>query len=118
MYSLLLAIFRAVAPAAFAQQKGIPLLEPVGNVKEIPNGLQGLGAVFFYFNLLWPWLLGVAGGMCVLMTVMGGIQIILSGGDPGKREEGTSRFLWSLAGLLVIIFAGLVLRTLNPSFYK
>lgn len=70
-----------------------------------------------YFNLLWPYLIGSAAGIAVLMAVVGGLQIIMSGGDQGKRQEGIDRFKNAIMGLLMALFAGLILRTLNPSFY-
>ncbi|MBI3332067.1 hypothetical protein HYZ99_03875 [Candidatus Peregrinibacteria bacterium] len=95
----------------------IELLEPVGG-KSTVNIVPGLGTFFCYFNLLWPILIGSAAGIAVLMAVVGGLQIIMSGGDQGKRQEGLDRFKNALLGLLMCAFAGLLLRTLNPSFFK
>lgn len=97
--------------------KSLRLLQPLGGVREIaPSG--GLTMFYQYFNSGFPWLIGVAAGIAVLQTLRGGISILLSGGDPGKRSEGISTMTWSIAGLLLIAFAGFILRILNPMFYK
>lgn len=97
---------------------GIPLLEPIGGFDRIPDGMTGLNAFFFYFNSLYPWMIGTAAGICVLMALVGGIQMIISGGDTAARGEGLNRFLWSVAGILILVFMNLILRLLNPSFYQ
>lgn len=84
----------------------------------ISKNLQGIDIVFYYFNLGWPWLLGTAAGFAVLQAVIGGVQIMLSGDDGGKREAGISRFTWAAAGLLMLGLAGFILRTLNPMFFR
>ena len=96
----------------------IPLLEdPIENGRGSVEACPGLGTFFVYFNKFWPWLIGSATGIAVLMTIVGGLQVIMSGGDQGKRSEGTTRFMHALIGLLMLACAGLILRTLNPSFF-
>jgi|GEM_PF-4128839 len=92
------------------------LLEPVGGATTIAPA-PGIDPFFIYFNMLWPWIIGIASGIAVLQALIGGIQIMLSGGDSGKREEGKNRLLWALAGLLMISLSGLIMATLNASFY-
>lgn len=94
----------------------IRLMERIGKCDEL-TGKPGLDTFFTYFNLLWPWMIGTSAGIAVLMAIVGGIQIIMSGGDPGKRGEGVQRLMNALLGLLMLVFAGLLLNTLNPSFF-
>lgn len=108
------ALLLSVAPHALAD---IQLMECVGAVCTIPTS-GPLGAFFNYLNLLYPWILGLASGIAILMVLVGGIQIMFSGGDPGKRGAGVERILWALGGMLLLFFSALVLRILNPSFYK
>jgi hypothetical protein len=70
-----------------------------------------------YFKIGAAWLFGVAAGIAILNTLFGGIQILFSGGDPSKRSEGVTRLLWSIGGLLILSFAGFILRLINPLFY-
>lgn len=97
------------------QQTPIKLLEPLDDAgtSTIP-AQSGLGVFFTYFNLGWPIVVGSAAGIGVLQALVGGIQIMLSGNDSGKREEGKTRMLWALAGLLLIGLSGLILEVLNP----
>ena len=94
----------------------MPLLQPVGTMTEVEGNL-GFNTAFKYFNDAWPWLLGTAAGIAVLHALIGGIAMMMSGGDSGKREEGKNRLMWALAGLLMIGFSGFILRTINPLFF-
>lgn len=111
-------------PLAQAQQdapllipsRGIHLLEsPNPGVQELP-AMPGIQIVFAYFNLLWPWILGIAAGVAVLQALVGGVQIMFAGSNE-KAEEGKARLIWSLAGLLLTFFAGFVLRLINGLFF-
>ncbi len=99
--------------------RGITLLEPVGGVANIPvAGNAGLGVFGFYFNLLYPWVVGMAAAIAVLMAVVGGIQISMAGSDAGQVSAGRNRLLISLGGLLIILASAIILNSLNPTFYR
>lgn len=99
-------------------RNGLFLLEPIGGVREIPTrGNAGLGVFNFYFGLLYPWLLGMAGGVVMLNAVWGGIKIIQAGSGDGVTE-GKNKLLLSFAGLLIILFSAVILNTLNPVFFR
>ena len=99
--------------------QGIVLLEPVGGVGNIPTqGMAGLGVFGFYFNLLYPWVVGMGAGIAVFMGVFGGIQIIQAGADQAGVTAGKNRLLLSLAGLLIILASATILNALNPTFYR
>ncbi len=112
-----------VPSAVFAQFAGVDdicLLEPIGGTRcfssvmlKGPFGLFGA-----YFNLIYPWFMGVAAGLALLMVLTGGVNIIQSGGDQSARQNGIERMKWAIFGLLFLIFANVILQTLNPSFYK
>lgn len=128
MYSrkALLRVVTALAawavPLSAAMQNarpGIQLLEPIGNNRFIPTaGNEGLGALGFYFGLIYPWLVGLGAATAVLMGLIGGLQILQAGGDSSKRSNGVTRVLTSLGGLLFLLLSATILRVLNPSFFK
>ncbi|HVW66843.1 MAG TPA: hypothetical protein VHA78_03880 [Candidatus Peribacteraceae bacterium] len=117
----------AVLPRAFAATQtspfdpganpNLPLLAPIDpNVKSLPPSSNG--EIFFvYFNMAWPWILGCAAGIGVLQALIGGIEIMLSGSDSAMRDNGKNKIQWALAGLLMVGFATLILKTLNSTFY-
>jgi len=71
-----------LAPAAAYAQKPITLLQPIGDVNEI-TFTSGFPLEFFnvYLRAFIPWAIGVAAGLSVLMIIVGGFQIMLSGGE-------------------------------------
>lgn len=85
--------------------------------QSLPTNLWGLGPLFYYFNLTFPWLLGIAAGISILQAIAGGIQIMMSGGSE-QRSAGESRLTWALVGLVLVGLAGFILRVLNPIFYR
>lgn len=111
---------------ALAQEQDRPLVIPPGPLNllqpldDSTDRLQpepGIDIFFTYFNISWPLIVGSAAGVGVLQALYGGIQIMLSGSDTGRLEEGKSRLLWALAGLLMIGLSGMILETLNPIFF-
>lgn len=77
----------------------------------------GIQIFFDYFNLSWPWILGIAAGIAVLQAIAGGVQIMISGGAE-QRNAGQTRLLWALGGLVLVALAGFILRVLNPTFFR
>jgi hypothetical protein len=102
--------------AQFTPPSDIILLEPITSTTRLQPS-AGIDILYTYFNMVWPWVLGSAAGIAVLWSLIGGIQIMLSGDNTTMRTEGQERLLWALAGLLMIGLAGVILSTLNPLFY-
>jgi len=124
LFTLLLVLFHDIAdaqsssaPFYFYKDVPINLLQPLdGSSSTSLPAEPGIGILYTYFNYAWPWVIGSAAGIGVLQALVGGIQIMLSGGKAGK-DEGKTRLQWALAGLLMVGLAGLILETLNPLFY-
>ncbi|MBN1374371.1 hypothetical protein JW962_03520 [Candidatus Dojkabacteria bacterium] len=57
--------------------------------------------------------IGVGGGIATLLIIIGGIQMLGSGGDPGKVKEGQEMIVNALMGLALILLAVMVVRTLG-----
>lgn len=53
----------------------------------------------------------------MLQVLVAGVQIMISKGQ-ASYEEGKNRLMWAIVGLILLILAGFILRTLNPLFYK
>jgi len=64
-------------------------------------------------TFLMNWALGIGGGISFLLIVFAGFQIMTSGGDPKKLQGGKELMTSAIGGLILLIFAGFVLRTLG-----
>lgn len=104
-------------PLGVKNNRNLILLEPLNGQPTSLSPSPGIGIFFEYFNLSWPWVLGVAAGVGVLQALIGAIQVMLSGNDSGMREGGKSKMTWALAGLLMVGLAGFILRSINPIFF-
>ncbi|OIO54965.1 hypothetical protein AUJ46_02010 [Candidatus Peregrinibacteria bacterium CG1_02_54_53] len=99
------------------QQGGIDLLAPLGSQTNIPVQ-PGFGTFLTYFNDAGAWLVYVAMGICVLWVLLGGFMIMLSGADSSLRSKGMSHMRWAITGMVILLFIGFILRTLNSLFFK
>lgn len=116
-----------LAPTAFAASslspKPIILLEPLPG----PSGgsVSSLTVCpsdpFFLINqYLQPtmaWGAGIAAGLAVLMIVVGGLQMMFSGGAPEGMASGKQRIISAIFGLIFIVFSAALLNFLNAYFY-
>lgn len=57
--------------------------------------------------------MGIAGGIALLMIGYSGIQIMTSGGDPGKMQQGKSLLTAAISGLLLLIFGVFIIRIIG-----
>jgi len=104
-----------IAVPALAQC--IPILEAVRGVNCIP-ARTGFGAFFLYVGLLYPWLVGTAGGVALLWAVIGGLIMMQAGGDQAKYDDGKKKILYAILGLMIILFSAMIMNILNPTFYR
>lgn len=79
-------------------------------------GSQGIRLFERYVEKSWPWAIGTATGIAILQGVVAGMQIMY-GGSPDKVEEGKTRFTWTVAGLLLLGLAAVILNILSPIFF-
>jgi hypothetical protein len=92
----------------------VKLLQPLDDeTASIPASDVPLETFFTYFNMSWPWLIGVASGISVLQAVWGGVLIMTS----WDRDAGKEKIEWALGGMVMIALAGFILRFLNSMFY-
>jgi len=103
------------APLAFAQAP-IELLEPIGGMTAINVGSNPLDALNQYLQPLMPYVIGMAAGLSVFMIVLGGMQIMLGGGNIASNG-GKDRILAAIAGLLLLVFSATILYMLNANYF-
>jgi len=80
------------------------------------GGSHPLSILNSYVNSVFPWMIGVAAGLTVLMIIVGGFQIMLSGGGE-KQREGKDRIFAAIGGLLILFFSAAILMVLNSYYY-
>ncbi len=64
------------------------------------------------------WILRIGIGICVLNGAIGGMKIVMSGLDGSGTEEGKSKLIWSLVGLIIFLLAGTILNYINPEGFS
>ena len=110
------------AEASMIHSEEIRLLEPLGDEDTVRIEVSGPGdgRVKTWLNYMGPameWVFNVAIGIAVLWVLIGGIMIMIAGDDASKRQNGIGMMKNAILGLVVLIFAGLILRMLNSLFF-
>ena len=70
-----------------------------------------------YVGMVYKWWAVVTGLLAVLMVVVGGVQYIISGADPGQKDDAKDRIQQALVALTLLLLSALILRTINPNFF-
>jgi len=77
---------------------------------------NGINLLKFYVLQVYVWAAGIIGIIAVLVIVVSGIQIAASGGEE-QLTSARTRIMQSLAGLAILFLSGLILYTINPTFF-
>ena len=77
---------------------------------------SGINLLKFYILQVYIWAASVVGIIAVLVIVISGVQIAASGGEE-QLTSARTRIMQSLAGLALLFLSGLILYTINPTFF-
>jgi len=78
---------------------------------------SGANLIYTYIRMIYLWAAGTIGIISVFTFVYSGIGISMAGGDSGKIDNYKSRIMQSLGGLIILFLSGLILYTINPTFF-
>lgn len=96
-------------------RSGVPLIQPLDDTT--PSLSSSPNIFLDYFNVSVGWLFKVAVGFAVMWVLIGGVMYMTSGNNQGQRSSAISKMTWAIIGLLILLFAGVILRTLNSIFF-
>lgn len=80
--------------------------------------LFGNDSLVEFVGFLLRWGGGIAGGIAMILIIYSGYMIITSTGDPKKVQAGKELLGSSVAGIIMIIFAVLILRLIGSDTLK
>ncbi|MBN1494460.1 hypothetical protein JW911_01835 [Candidatus Peregrinibacteria bacterium] len=78
---------------------------------------SGTELIYNYVGMIYKWAAATVGIVAVFTMVFSGIMIMSAGGDSAKIDEAKKRITQSLFGLVVLFLSGLILYTINPTFF-
>lgn len=58
-------------------------------------------------------LLGLAGIILFIMVIIGGFNLLTSGGDPGKAGAARATLTYAVGGIILVSFAYLIIRLIH-----
>jgi hypothetical protein len=101
---------------------GLRILEPLDTSDPDRTSTLGpagpLSLFFQYFNPAITWFFAIGAGFAILNTLVAGVQIIFVADNPSRRADAVQRIIWSISGLLILAFAGMIMRFLNSVGYS
>ncbi len=80
-------------------------------------GKGGASYIEGYVGLIYRWAAGLVGLIATAVIIISSIQISFSGGEAEEIGKAKGRILKSLAGIAVLFLSGLILYTVNPTFF-
>ena len=80
-------------------------------------GKGGTSYIEGYVGFIYRWAAGLSGLIAVAVIIISSMRISFSGGEAEEVTKAKSRILKSLAGLAVLFLSGLILYTINPTFF-
>jgi len=79
----------------------------------IPTITPARGTIENVLTNVLDWLLAIGGAVAVLVLVIGGIRYIVAAGNEAQIKEAKQTITYALIGLVVIILAWVIVRTIN-----
>lgn len=83
----------------------------------IVSGRDGLDLLNNYATLVYRWIAGIVGSLCILIIIVSGIQISIGGLSQDEVGSAKERISRSLIGLVVLFLSAFILYTINPTFF-
>ena len=64
------------------------------------------------------WVFGIIGIVAVIMIIIGGFNMMISSGDPGKVKKGKDTILYGIIGLVISILAFAIVNFVIGGIFK
>ncbi|MFH1218657.1 MAG: pilin [Candidatus Peregrinibacteria bacterium] len=77
----------------------------------------GASLLTAYLSTIYKWAAGLVGLIAVVVITISGIQISAAGGDTQAIENSKNRIIKSISGIVILFLSGLILYTINPTFF-
>ncbi|MBT4917441.1 hypothetical protein HN709_01470 [Candidatus Peregrinibacteria bacterium] len=77
----------------------------------------GTSMITGFINQIYKFAAGIVGIIAVAVIIISGIQISLGGGDTEAVSSAKDRIIKSLSGIAILFLSGLILYTVNPTFF-
>jgi len=84
----------------------------------IVSGKDGLDLLNNYAKLVYQWIAGIVGSLCILIIIVSGIQISIGGLSQEEVSSAKDRIGRSLMGMVVLFLSAFILYSINPIFFS
>lgn len=84
---------------------------------QVLKAKSGAELVYSYVGMIYKWAAGTIGIISVFTMVYSGIGIMTASGEGGSIDKHKTRIMQSLLGLVILFLSGIILYTINPTFF-
>lgn len=70
-----------------------------------------------YLEYIYYFIISLTGIAALIILIWGGLIYLTSAGSPNKMKEGINRIIGGLSGVAIVLFAHLILTTINPDIF-
>jgi hypothetical protein len=77
----------------------------------------GTAHIAAYVSMIYKWAGGLVGLVAVIVIIISGMQLSLSGGEPDVINKAKTRIIQSISGIALLFLSALILYTINPTFF-
>ena len=71
-----------------------------------------------FFEYLYTFSIFIAGALCFVMAVWGGLKYILAGPNPSKLKDAREQVSFAFLGLMLILGSWMIINTINPDLTR
>lgn len=99
------------------ETKQVPKYKITYNPVQVFVSKSGVDMLYLYIGAIYRWGASIIGVIAVLVIVISGIQISAAGGEQAAVTSAKTRITQSLIGIVVLFLSGIILYTINPTFF-
>jgi hypothetical protein len=77
----------------------------------------GTSLIEGYIATIYKWAASIVGVIATAVIIISAVQISIAGGDTQAVENAKNRILKSISGIVILFLSGIILYTINPTFF-
>ncbi len=79
---------------------------------------SGMSLLFGYIGIIYKWFATIVGTIAVLYLIIGGLMWTTAGDSSENIDKAKEKIIQSITGLVILFLIGIILYTLNPTFFQ
>lgn len=108
LLSVLVTVLVVVIPMGFARALDVSTVSGISTKTDMHQLISDITA----------WITGIVGAIAILMLIYGGLRYVISAGNDDDIEKAKNIIMYAIIGIIVILIAFVVVKTVNDALNK